>query len=158
MRITTLTRSSGVKNQALVGESGKKNQKSIEVNKVRMPVMVTNHCQGSKPGVRIWIQPKASKPKKMMATPFIRTVSGRQKKLSRAIDRNAKHTPVPSPLHLFSPCIEHGGYLKRAILTVRKQVLSEISHTIMNPGVMAPSHIPRIKRTANKPPKSLQAA
>ena len=28
----------------------------------------------------------------------------------------------------------------------------------MNPGVTAPSHIPRMKRTANKPPKFLQAA
>jgi hypothetical protein len=28
----------------------------------------------------------------------------------------------------------------------------------MNPGVIAPSHIPRMKRTANKPPKLLQAA
>ena len=35
---------------------------------------------------------------------------------------------------------------------------SEIVHTIMNPGVIAPSHIPRMKRTANKPPKLLQAA
>ena len=50
-RMTTLTRSSGVKNQALVGESGKKNQKSVEAMRVRIPVMATNHCQGSKPGV-----------------------------------------------------------------------------------------------------------
>jgi len=28
----------------------------------------------------------------------------------------------------------------------------------MKPGVIAPSHTPRMKRTANKPPKSLQAA
>ena len=42
MWTTTLTRSSGVKNHASVGGSGKKNQKSIEV---RMPVIVTNHSQ-----------------------------------------------------------------------------------------------------------------
>ena len=49
--MTTLTRSSAVKNQALVGESGKKYQKAIEVMKVRMPVIETNHCQGWKFGV-----------------------------------------------------------------------------------------------------------
>ena len=73
MRMTTFIRSSGVKNQALVGESGKKRQKAIAVMKVRIPVMLTNHCQGWKPGVCICVQPKASKPKKMMAKPFIRT-------------------------------------------------------------------------------------
>ena len=71
--MTTLTRSSGVKNQALVGESGKKNQKIMEAMKVRIPVMATNHCQGAKSGVLVCVQPKASKPKKMMATPFMRT-------------------------------------------------------------------------------------
>ena len=34
---------------------------------------------------------------------------------------------------------------------------NEIVHTIMNPGVIAPSHIPRMKRTANRPPKLSQA-
>ena len=77
MRMMTLTRSSGVRNQALVGESGKKYQKAIEVTKVRMPVIETNHCQGWKSGVWICVQPKESKPKKMMAKPFIRTGSGR---------------------------------------------------------------------------------
>jgi len=75
--MTTLTRSSGVKNQALVGESGKKYQNVIEVMKVRMPVIETNHCQGWKPGVRMCVQPKERRPKKMMAKPFIRTGNGR---------------------------------------------------------------------------------
>jgi len=76
MRTMTLTRSSGVKNQALVGESGKKDQKIIEVIKVRIPVNAYNHCQGSKPEVWMCVQPKASKPKRMMATPFMRTRNG----------------------------------------------------------------------------------
>jgi hypothetical protein len=59
----------------VAGESGKKNQKNTEMNKVRIPMMVTNHCQGSKPGVRMWIQPKASKPEKMTAAPLVRTVN-----------------------------------------------------------------------------------
>ena len=113
IRMTTLTRSSGVKNQASVGESGKKNQKSIEVMKVRIPVMVTNHFQGSKPGVWMCVQPKESKPKKMMATPFMRTWNRRQEGLPRKADKNSKHTPVSSPLHLFSTCVEHGGDLKQ---------------------------------------------
>ena len=53
MRTIALTRSSGVKNQAFVGESGKKNQKITDMKRVREPVMVTSHCQGSKPVV--WI-------------------------------------------------------------------------------------------------------
>jgi hypothetical protein len=68
-----------------------------------------------------------------------------------------KHTPVSSSLCLFCACIEHGGNLKRAVLVV-KEPGSKIVHTIMNPGVIVPSHIPRMKRTANKPPKLLQAA
>lgn len=156
--MTTSTRSSGVKNQALVGESGKKNQKSMEVTKVRMPVMATNHCQGSKLGVLMCVQPKASKPKKMMAKPFMRTRNGRQRKLSKKAGKSFRRTPVSSPLHLFSACVEHGGNLKQAILEAGTGVYSGIAHTIMNPGVIAPSHIPRTKRTANKPPKSLQAA
>ena len=39
-----------------------------------------------------------------------------------------------------------------------KGVCNEIMHTIINPGVMAPSQIPRTNRAANKPPKLLQAA
>ena len=41
---------------------------------------------------------------------------------------------------------------------VVKEECREVAHTIMNPGVIAPSHIPRMKRTANKPPKFSQAA
>jgi len=97
IRTTTLTRSSGVKNQALVGESGKKDQKVIEVMKVRMPVIAYNHCQGSKPGVWMCVQPKASKPKKMMATPFMRTGNEGQKKFSRTADEKQQtHTSTQS--------------------------------------------------------------
>ena len=76
MRTTAFTRSSGVKNQAFVGESGKKNQKSTDMKRVRVPVIVTSHCQGSKAVVRTWRQPKASKPKKTVPTPFMRTLDG----------------------------------------------------------------------------------
>jgi hypothetical protein len=117
-RATTLTRSSGVRNQAVVGESGKKNQKSIEVNKVKIPVIVTNHCQGSKPGVRMWMQPKATMPKKMMPTPFMRTGNWRQNRFLGRTSKGGKHTPVSRPLDLFRAGIEHGGYLKQVILEV----------------------------------------
>lgn len=80
MRLTAIARSSGVKNQAFVGESGKKNlsgykrlatdTKSIaaihqyakETTKVREPVIIISHCHGAKPPVWIWSVPKLIKP------------------------------------------------------------------------------------------------
>ena len=96
MRTTTLTCSSGVKNQAFVGESGKKNQKRTEVKRVRVPVMVTSHCQGSKPVVLMWRQPKASKPKKMMPMPFMRTLNRNQNKFpgGTGMGKNIHQYPV----------------------------------------------------------------
>ena len=74
------------------------------------------------------------------------------------ISESNKHTPVSSPLDLFNTCIEHGGDLKQSVRVTGTRLHNKIAHTIMNPGVTAPSHIPRMKRTASKPPKSLQAA
>ena len=79
-----------------MGESGKKIQKITAANKVMMPVMTINHCQGRKPGVRMWRQPKASKPKKMMAVPFMRTGNGRQKKSEWVADERETYTNIRS--------------------------------------------------------------
>ena len=69
IRFTAMTRSSGVKNHAFVGESGKKNlqvninnemsfdgkvrayQYITEVTSVIAPVIIINHCQGANPPV-----------------------------------------------------------------------------------------------------------
>jgi hypothetical protein len=62
MRSTALTRSSGVRNHAVVGESGKKNQNAAAVTRVMSPVMIMSHCQGW--NVFVWMcrQPKLTNP------------------------------------------------------------------------------------------------
>jgi len=71
IRSTAKTRSSGVRNRAVVGESGKKNQKTIATTNVINPVISINHCQGMS-FVLVCKTPKLTKPKKMIAKPFIR--------------------------------------------------------------------------------------
>ena len=95
-RTTALTRSSGVKNRAFVGESGNKNQKNIEVMRVRVPIMMKSHCQGSRPVVSIAEQPNVTVSTTATAVPLMRTGDGQKKYQELARITNVHQYPVLS--------------------------------------------------------------
>jgi hypothetical protein len=57
-----MARSWGLRNHAVVGESGNRNQKSAAVINVIIPVIIINHCHGSKRDVVMWRVPKLMNP------------------------------------------------------------------------------------------------
>jgi hypothetical protein len=123
-----MMRSSGVRNHAFAGESGKKNQKSTDTIRVIRPKIImslhksewgyagnagqdTHHCHAMNVVDFMCRTPKAMRPRRIIAAPFIRTV---KKSKCRAKGMKSRRTPVSYSLRLFFARVEHRGDQKES--------------------------------------------